>query len=501
MQIKRDINSKYLTFDKNQNAINFNRMIDKTNSITDQLTEINEYEREPVPKKAVKGFKSFVGMVAGEHIAGTEFIIGPLFVLHGVGMTDIFLGLFIGNLLATLSWTLVCAPAAVKTRMTIFYQLEKISGVGLVSIYNLLNGFLFCVTASAMIGVSASAVGLLLNIQGPGLTDLYPTSFLWILIISFIGFVITVVATFGFDRVSKFANIFAPWMPLIFLAAGIAMLPSLGIFSLDSFWEIGKEKIWTGIPAEGQIKYTFWHVLIFAWLCNSSMHIGLADMSIYRYAKKSYYGLASAFGMFIGHFMAWIASGILCAVAVRAGNTNPTPGEIAFMGAGLAGAICVVVAGWTTANPTIYRAGLAIQALLPKFPRWKITMMVGITATILACSPVIISKLDQFLGLYALLASPVGAVVILDIFLFPKIGLQSNLASFRKMKVNYSVLVAWIVAIFFSYIIYIYTQADFYFFVAVPGWIIGGLSYLLLAYLQQNYMIKKGSVELTSSSN
>ncbi|MGB5822210.1 MAG: hypothetical protein WBG90_22195 [Saonia sp.] len=459
-------------------------------SLKEQLKEINEYEREPVPRKSVKGFKSFVGMVAGEHIAGTEFIIGPLFVLHGVSIIDIFLGLFLGNLLATLSWTLICAPAAVKTRLTIFYQLEKISGVGLVSLYNLVNGILFCVTAAAMIGVSASAVGLLLNIQGPGLTDLYPTSFLWILIIAGIGMVITIVATFGFDRVSKFANIFAPWMPLVFLASGIAMLPSLGIHSLDTFWEIGKEKIWTGIPLEGQTKYSFWHVLIFAWLCNSSMHLGLADMSIYRYAKKSYYGLASAFGMFIGHFMAWIASGILCAVALQAGNSNPTPGEIAFMGAGLSGAICVVVAGWTTANPTIYRAGLAVQALLPKFQRWKITMIVGITATILACSPAIISKLDQFLGLYALLASPVGAVVIIDIFLFPKIGLISNLASLKRIKINLSVLLAWLISLIGGYLIYVYSGADFYFFVAVPGWIIGGVSYLLFAMLQQNHLKK-----------
>ncbi|MFS4418727.1 purine-cytosine permease family protein [Maribacter sp. 2307ULW6-5] len=464
-------------------------MSENKGSLQQRLTQVNEYERQPVPKKSVKGFKSFVGMVAGEHIAGTEFIIGPLFVLHGVGILDIFLGLFIGNLLATLSWTLVCAPAAVKTRLTIFYQLEKISGVGLVSIYNIINGILFCVTASAMIGVSASAVGLLLNVEGPGLTDLYPTSFLWIVIIFCIGLVITVVATFGFDRVSKFANIFAPWMPLVFLASGIAMLPGLGITSLDTFWALAEEKIWTGVPVEGQTKYTLWHVIIFAWLCNSSMHLGLADMSIYRYAKKSYYGLASAFGMFIGHYMAWIASGILCAVALQNGNMNPTPGEIAFMGAGLAGAICVVVAGWTTANPTIYRAGLAVQALLPTFKRWKVTMIVGVTATVMACSPAIISKLDQFLGLYALLASPVGAVVIMDIFVFPKVGLRQNLAELKKMRVNISVLLAWSVALFASYVIYERTNADFYFFVAVPGWIIGGLSYLMFAFLQQRYFI------------
>ena len=40
----------------------------------------SEFEREPVPKSALLGFKSFFGMYAGEHCAGTELMIGPLFV-------------------------------------------------------------------------------------------------------------------------------------------------------------------------------------------------------------------------------------------------------------------------------------------------------------------------------------------------------------------------------------------------------------------------------------
>ena len=106
------------------------------------------------------------GLVAGEHIAGTEFVIGPLFVVHGVSASDLFLGLLVGNILATLSWALICAPAAVKTRLTIFFQLEKISGFNLVSIYNFINGILFAVAAAAMIGVSASAIGLMFGIKG-----------------------------------------------------------------------------------------------------------------------------------------------------------------------------------------------------------------------------------------------------------------------------------------------------------------------------------------------
>ncbi len=457
----------------------------------DEIQDVNEYEREPVPESKVKDFKSFVGLVAGEHIAGTEFVIGPLFVLHGVSASHLFLGLLLGNTLATLSWTLVCAPAAVKTRLTIFYQLEKICGFNLVSIYNFVNGLLYAVMAAAMIGVSASAVGILLNIEGPGLTSLYPESLSWVLIIAAVGSVIAVVATFGFDVVAKFSSLFAPWMPLIFLAAGLAVLPQLGVTGFHNFWEVANEKIWTGVPLEGQSKYTFWHVLIFAWLCNNAMHIGLSDMSIYRYAKKPSYGLASGFGMFIGHYMAWIASGILCALALGQGDLNPSPGSIAFMGAGIAGLICVIAAGWTTANPTIYRAGLAVQGLFPTMKRWKITVAIGVVATIMACFPAIVSKLDQYLGLYALVAAPVGAVVLIDIFLFPKIGLVSNLAEAVRLKFNFSVAFSWLTAMVAGYGLYVYFEADFYFFVALPSWLIAAVVYLATAYIQQNYIFKK----------
>ncbi|MCU0450871.1 MAG: hypothetical protein MUC97_13705 [Bernardetiaceae bacterium] len=182
-------------------------------ALTQKLDSIEEYERQPVPPEQVKGFRSFIGMVAGEHIAGTEFVIGPLFVLHGAAAADVFLGLLVGNILATLSWAVICAPLATKTRLTIFYQLEKICGFKLVSIYNVINGLQFCVLAASMIGVSATAVGLALDMPMPGLTDLYPTSLGWVVAVLLIGSVIAVVAVFGYDQVAHFSNICAPWMP------------------------------------------------------------------------------------------------------------------------------------------------------------------------------------------------------------------------------------------------------------------------------------------------
>ena len=67
--------------------------------------------------------------------------------------------------------------------------------------------------------------------------------------------------------------------------------------------------------------------------------------------------------------------------------------------AGIAGVICVIVAGWTTANPTIYRAGMAFQAILPSLSRFKITFIAGMVATFAGLFPAFAWK---FLDLWAL---------------------------------------------------------------------------------------------------
>ena len=54
-----------------------------------KLNSINEYEREPVPESKTKSFKSFAGMVMGEHVAGTEFVIGPMFLAYGASAFDV----------------------------------------------------------------------------------------------------------------------------------------------------------------------------------------------------------------------------------------------------------------------------------------------------------------------------------------------------------------------------------------------------------------------------
>ncbi len=84
-----------------------------------------EFEREPVPQSKLKSWKSFLGMYAGEHAAGTEFMIGPLFLTAGVSAFDLIIGLLLGNLLAVLSWRFFTAEIAVKKSSPSIFSSKK----------------------------------------------------------------------------------------------------------------------------------------------------------------------------------------------------------------------------------------------------------------------------------------------------------------------------------------------------------------------------------------
>jgi purine-cytosine permease-like protein len=452
-----------------------------------------EFEREPVPESKTKGFRSFLGMYAGEHAAGTEFMIGPLFVVHGVSAFDVLVGLLIGNLLAVLSWTFLCAPIAAKKRLTLYYQLEKICGNRLVDLYNLANGVLFCFLAGAMISVSATAVGIPFGMEMPGLADMYPNSVGWVIAVFAVGAVISVVAAKGYDTVSHFANIAAPWMVLVFLACGVAALPQLGVHSLGDFWEVANTKVWNGIPAEGETPFSIWHVIFFAWFCNMAMHIGMADLSVFRFAKKARYGVASAGGMYLGHYMAWIAAGLLYAIQLMKNpeDTGVAPGPMAYNIAGLTGVWCVIVAGWTTANPTIYRAGLAFQAMRPKWSRFRVTMVAGAIATIGACFPALVMQLLGFVALYGLVLMPMGAIIFIDHYFMRKLGMKEYYAEKAGISFNWAAALTWFVTLGICIGMNKYAGVEI-FFLGLPGWFIAAVLYIVLSKVIQRPTAAEG---------
>jgi NCS1 family nucleobase:cation symporter-1 len=429
--------------------------------------------------------RRFAASYAGEHVAGTEFVIGALFVAWGVSTNDILYGLLLGNLLAVLTWGLITAPIATDTRLTLYAYLEKIAGPGTIKLYSIINGILFAILAGSMITVSASAVRVLIGI--PPQVNWYPTDISFVLVAASVGAVVVIVAAKGFKGVAHFAEICAPWMILMFIAGALAVLPVLvkvthgidSIGSLADFVKVADQYIW----AEKNSDVGFWHVAAFAWVANLAMHGSLGDMTLLRFARKSSYGYFSAFGMFIGHYVAWICAGIMgagVALILKSSIGQLDAGEVAFQSLGLTGIVAVIIAGWTTSNPTIYRSGLAFQSLNHEWSRTRVTVIVGVATTIIACFPFVFTKLLGFVGIMGLMLAPIGAVIVTEHWIFPRIGFTRYWSHYRKNTTNFAAIITWGASL--SLALYLERSGTLHlFFLLTPIWLFATLLYIGLA--------------------
>jgi purine-cytosine permease-like protein len=301
------------------------------------------------------------------------------------------------------------------------------------------------------------------------------------------GLLVTIVAAWGYRFVARVANIAAPWMVLVFIAFGLVGLRQMGVTSVGEFWSQAQTLIWKGgAPLPGQIKFTFWHVMFFAWFCNMAMHIGMADLSVLRYARRSSFALATASGMYLGHFLAWLAASILYAQQLYANpaNTDVLPGPLAYNACGVAGLVCVIVAGWTTANPTIYRAGLAFQAIVPRWSRYKVTLVAGAIATVAGMFPAIAMKLLGFVALYGLVLMPMGAVVFVDFWLARRFGFRENYASLSGTRFNWAAGLTWVLTLA-SCLVVVNAGGIQIYFVGLPGWFLAAVLYVVLSRIFQ----------------
>lgn len=675
----------------------------KSQGVFERLDKLNEFERQPVTADKLHGGRYFAGLFAGEHVAATEFVIGALFVIWGARVYDVVVGLLIGNLLAVLSWTLICAPIAVRTRLTLYWYLRQIAGPVVTVLYNLLNAVLYCILAGCMITVAASAVRIPFGIAPQ--TGWFPEDTAFVFVVIGVGAVVVTLAILGFKRLAQFAVVCSPWMLLMFLCGAIMAMPEVGhVSNLKNFWSVAESRIWSGpgpavsrvetraaedgkgkevvlhltnlgdrllVLSEGEsahasyetdptraelpgfflssdkdpktaafveakarvenvygedtsgmkmdpsfaaeaqaltaqaeqtrrraagqsggengteevaepatasedegaaaenaaetapapapqspplppfvpqspdipppppvlerivvlraegvtdpqlIRYArpktrigaicndnyvplqdftadiqgtilsavthigFWHIAAFAWICNLAMHIGLSDMAIFRFAKSSWYGLYSSLGMFLGHYLAWMCAGIMGAAAAR---LTATPlmmldsGQVAFLSLGWAGAIAVIIAGWTTSNPTLYRAGLALQVITPNWPRWLVTLLAGIITTAIACFPFVFLYLLDFVGVYGILLMPVGAIVVVEHWIFPLLGWQQYWSSKRGQLVNVPAVLAWAAGLALALVGWQMGWIHL-FFLAVPVWFLTALVYLIAAFM------------------
>ncbi len=385
-----------------------------------------------------------------------------------------------------------CArPIAVQTRLTLYWYLRRIGGPWLTVVYNVLNAVLFCILAGCMITVSASAVRIPFGI--PPQVHWYPDDLRFVLVVLGVGAVVVGLAMAGFKRLAAFASVCAPWMFLMFIGGALVALPSLAteagltrISSVDDFFAMAGRVVWTGRTPDGAAPIGFWQ--------DRGLRLDLQPGDARRAVGHGAVPLREAEFVWpvlrVRHVPGPLPRLDLCAGMMGAGAALllRTPlaeldsGAVAYTTLGWAGILAVIVAGWTTSNPTLYRAGLALQAVTPNWSRARVTLVAGIVTTIIACFPFVFTRLLDFVGIYGLLLAPAGAVVLTEHWLFPRIGLTRYWAYHQRLALNWPALVAWVGSVTVGLVL---ERAGVLhlFFLFVPVYLLTIVTYIVLASL------------------
>lgn len=311
--------------------------MDTENKFT-SIFSLKERDGWPVSKYDLHGKKHFAGVFCADHVAATEFVIGATLVNIGANAFDILIGLLVGNLLAVLTWTFITAPIAVKTRLSLYTYIKKIAGDNTILLFNVLNIVMFAVFTGTMITVSGSSLRVVLNI--PTQLGWYPQNLFFVLLILATGAIVVTIAFYGFNAIAKFSIICAPWMICMFIVGALASLPFLAyhvigtteIKSLHDVYNIINHGVWTG-AGYNRSGIGLFEIIGFAWAANATLHFGLVDMALLRFAPKFQYGLLSSFAMYLGHYVCWICSGIMgasSALILKTTLTQLDPGDVGF---------------------------------------------------------------------------------------------------------------------------------------------------------------------------
>ena len=111
-------------------------------------------------------------------------------------------------------------------------------------------------------------------------------------------------------------------------------------------------------------------------------------------------------------------------------------------------------------------------------------MAVGTITTIAACFPALVMKLLEFVALYGLVLMPMGAIIMMDVYLIPKMGLKQNFAETFKKSFSVSAAFAWIATLLISVLINQVYGLEI-FFLGLPGWFIAAALYIISSRIIQ----------------
>jgi cytosine/uracil/thiamine/allantoin permease len=104
-------------------------------------------------------------------------------------------------------------------------------------------------------------------------------------------------------------------------------------------------------------------------------------------------------------------------------------------------------------------------------------------------------KLLEFVALYGLILMPMGAVIMMDVYVLPRLNLKPNFAEQFQKSINPAAAVAWGFTLVACVSINLLFGMEI-FFLGLPGWFIASLLYVLCSlYVQKGLVERRGGHE------
>jgi len=91
----------------------------------------------------------------------------------------------------------------------------------------------------------------------------------------------------------------------------------------------------------------------------------------------------------------------------------------------------------------------------------------------------------DFVAMWGMILMPMGAVIFVDFWMLPRLGLRSNFAEVTGRTFNWAAGLTWLLSVAFSIVVVTVFGRDKLYFVSLPGWFVAVLLYALLSKVMQ----------------
>jgi cytosine permease len=350
---------------------------------------LEDYERKRVPELEGRGLLGMTLVLMSLCVAIPSLLLGAALV-EGMGLRRTITATLWGALVGTPVCILaahVGARSRLSTAMTLKFAFGT-AGSKIISAIVALDMFCWFAVNTEIFGTSLRDAAESIWRVSLGKPALCVVA----------GILMTALTIFGYKAVEKFAYLAVPLLAVVLFSYLISSLLR------SSFHEVITRPAF-GVPLAYPVGISI--------VAGTFLSVALLMPDFTRYSGSvTQSGLAVILGLTLG-FPPFVLIGAYLTAVSRENNFVKL---MLTAGWGLAAVLIIVLTCWIHMNSCLYSASLNLAAIIPRIPKWKLTMVAGLAGTCIALLG-IVDRYVPFLIVLSVVLPPIASVFAADYLL------------------------------------------------------------------------------------